>query len=74
MTFETVIIERYRRQGSSIEETFIKICLAGVAVRRGEDITGALKGTKVSPSTMSKLNKKAYVNIEKWQGLKLKGS
>ncbi len=32
--------------------------LAGVSVRRVEDITEALWGTRVSPSTVSDLNKK----------------
>jgi transposase-like protein len=32
-----------------------------------EDITEALWGTKVSPSTISELNKKAYVHIEDWR-------
>ena len=35
--------------------------------RRVEDITEALWGTKVSPGTISNLNKKAYENIEKWR-------
>ena len=45
---------------SSVEETLIEMYLAGVSVRRVEDITEALWGTKVSPSTISNLNKKAY--------------
>lgn len=40
--------------------------LAGVSVRRVEDITEALWGTKVSPGTISNLNKKAYEHIESW--------
>lgn len=32
-----------------------------------EDISGALWGSKVSPSTISELNKKAYVHIEDWR-------
>jgi putative transposase len=59
--FETAIIERYRRRESSVEEALIEMYLAGVSVRRVEDITEALWGTKVSPSTISELNKKAYV-------------
>src|SRR6201987_239368 len=50
-TFETVIIERYRRRESSVEEALIEMYLAGVSVRRVEDITEALWGTRVSPST-----------------------
>ena len=67
MTFETAIIERYRRRECSVEEALIEMYLAGVSVRRVEDITEALWGTKVSAGTVSELNKKAYVNIEKWR-------
>ena len=61
--FETAIIERYRRRESSVEEALIEMYLAGVSVHRVEDITEALWGSKVSPSTISELNKKAYVHI-----------
>lgn len=47
-----------------MEEAFIEMYLAGVSVRRVEDITEALWSIKVSASTISELNKKAYVNIE----------
>jgi Transposase, Mutator family len=36
-------------------------------VRRVEDITEALWGTRVSPSTVSDLNKKIYGTIEAWR-------
>ena len=65
--FETAIIERYRRRESSVEEALIEMYLAGVSVRRVEDITEALWGTKVSPGTISNLNKKAYEHIETWR-------
>lgn len=65
--FETAIIERYRRRESSVEEALIEMYLAGVSVRRVEDITEALRGTKVSPGTISNLNKKAYEHIEQWR-------
>ena len=58
VSFETAIIERY---------------LAGVSVRRVEDITEALWGSKVSPATISELNKKAYVHIEDWRNRPLQG-
>ena len=45
--FETAIIERYRRRESSVEEALIEMYLAGVSVRRVEDITETLWGTKV---------------------------
>ncbi len=66
-TFETAIIERYRRRESSVEEALIEMYLAGVSVRRVEDITEALWGTRVSPGTVSNLNKKIYAQIEAWR-------
>ena len=73
VTFETAIIERYRRRESSVEEALIEMYLAGVSVRRVEDITEALWGTKVSAATVSELNKKAYVHIEAWRNRPLQG-
>jgi transposase-like protein len=64
LPFETAIIERYRRRESSVEEALVEMYLAGVSVRRVEDITEALWGTRVSPSTVSELNQKIYVQIE----------
>jgi putative transposase len=72
-TFETAIIERCRRRGSSVEEALIEIYLAGVSVRRVEDITEALWGTRVSPSTVSDLNKKIYGTIEAWRNRLIEG-
>jgi putative transposase len=48
VTYETAIIERYRRRESSVEEALVEMYLAGVSVRRVEDITEALWGTRVS--------------------------
>lgn len=45
-TFEAAIIERYRRRESSVEEALIEMYLAGVSVRRVEDITEALCGAR----------------------------
>lgn len=67
LTFETSIIERYKRRETSVEEALIEMYLAGVSVRRVEDISEALWGTKVSPGTISNLNQKAYEHIEKWR-------
>jgi transposase-like protein len=72
--FETAIIERYRRRESSVEEALIEMYLAGVSVRRVEDITEALWGTRVSPSTVSKLNQKIYKKIDAWRNRPLEGS
>src|SRR5210317_1552625 len=66
-TFETAIIERYRRRDISIEEAIVQMYPAGVSVRRVEDITEALWGTRVSSGTVSKLNQKVYKNIERWR-------
>jgi transposase-like protein len=72
-TFETAIIERYRRRESSVEEALIEMYLAGVSVRRVEDITEALWGTRVSPSTVSDLNKKIYATIDAWRNQPIAG-
>lgn len=72
--FETAIIERYRRREPSVEEALVEMYLAGVSVRRVEDITEALWGTRVSPSTVSRLNQKIYEQIETWRNKPIEGS
>ena len=72
-TFETAIIERYQRRESSVEEALIEMYLAGVSVRRVEDITEALWGTRVSPGTVSNLNKKIYAKIDEWRHRRIEG-
>ena len=73
LQFETAIIERYRRRESSVEEALVEMYLAGVSVRRVEDITEALWGTKVSSGTVSKLNQKIYRTIEEWRQRPIEG-
>src|SRR5210317_2129321 len=72
-TFETAIIERYKRRDISIEEAIVQMYLAGVSVRRVEDVTEALWGTRVSSGTVSNLNKKVYKHIERWRTQKIEG-
>ena len=72
-TIETAIIERYRRRDISIEEAIVQMYLAGVSVRRVEDITEALWGTRVSSGTVSNLNKKVYEHIERWRTQPIEG-
>jgi transposase-like protein len=73
LPFETQIIERYRRRESSVEEALMEMYLAGVSVRRVEDITEALWGTRVSPSTVSELNQQLYERIEEWRNEPIEG-
>lgn len=73
LPFETAIIERYRRREASVEEALIEMYLAGVSVRRVEDITEALWGTRVSSGTVSKLNQKIYAHIEAWRSRPIEG-
>lgn len=73
LPFETQIIERYRRRESSVEESLMEMYLAGVSVRRVEDITEALWGSRVSPSTVSQLNQKLYERIEQWRNQPIEG-
>jgi transposase-like protein len=67
LPLETQIIERYRRRESSVEEALVEMYLAGVSVRRVEDITEALWGQRVGPSTVSELNQKIYATIDAWR-------
>jgi transposase-like protein len=46
LPLETAIIERYKRRESSVEEALIEMYLAGVSMRRVEDITEVLWGTR----------------------------
>lgn len=73
-TFETAIIERYRRREASVEESLMEMYLAGVSVRRVEDITPALWGTRVSSGTVSNLKQKIYKRIEQWRNTPIEGS
>ena len=73
LPFETQIIERYRRKESSVEEALIEMYLAGVSVRRVEDITEALWGARVSPSTVSELNQKVAGRIQEWRNRPIEG-
>lgn len=73
LPFETAIIERYKRRECSVEEALVEMYLAGVSVRRVEDITEALWGTRVSPSSVSELNQKIAGQIETWRHRKIEG-
>ena len=73
LPFETAIIERYKRRETSVEEALVEMYLAGVSVRRVEDITQALWGTRVSPTTVSRLNQKVYGRIEEWRNRPISG-
>ena len=48
--------------------------LAGVSIRRVEDFTEALWGTRVSFGTVSSLNKKVYKHVDRWLSQKIDGS
>ena len=43
-------------------------------MRRVEDITEALWGTRVSPSVVSDLHKKIYKRIDKWRNATIEGT
>ena len=73
LPLETAIIERYKRRESSVEEALIKMYLAGVSMRRVEDITEALWGTRVSASAVSGMAQKVYGQIEAWRNRRIEG-
>lgn len=72
--FESAIIDRYRRRESSVEEALMEMYLAGVSVRRVEDITEALWGTRVSAGIVSKLNQELYDKIDLWRTRPIEGA
>ena len=63
LSFETAIIERYRRRVASVEEALVEMYLAGVSVRRVENITERPWGSRVSSGTVLRLNHKIYAHI-----------
>lgn len=54
MRFTAVVIERYRRRETSIEEAMIGMYLAGVSAGRIEDMSEILWGSSVSAATVFK--------------------
>lgn len=72
-TFQTAVIERYRRRETSVEEAIIEMYLAGVSTRRIEDVSEILWGAGVSAGTVSNLNEKAYKSVEEWRSRPLTG-
>lgn len=73
LPLETAIIERYKRRESSVEEALVEMYLAGVSMRRVEDITEALWGVRTSASTVSQMAQKVYGQIEAWRNRKIEG-
>ena len=65
--FTTAIIERYRRRETSVEEAMIEMYLAGVSIRRIEDVSEILLGSSVSAATVSNLNERAFEAVEAWR-------
>ena len=47
LPFDTAIIERHKRRGSSAEEALVQMYLTGVSIRDVEDITEVLWGTRM---------------------------
>jgi transposase-like protein len=73
LPLETAIIERYKRRESSVEEALVEMYLAGVSMRRVEDITEALWGVRTSASTVGQMAQKVYGQIEAWRNRKIEG-
>ena len=58
LSLETQIIARYKTKQVRAGDASIEMHLAGVSVRRVEDITAVLWETKVSSSMAGELNQK----------------
>ena len=54
LPLETAIIERYKRRESSVEKALIEMYLAGVSMRRVEDITETPPGNSTAPDTAAR--------------------
>ena len=70
VSFETAIIERYRRRESSVEEALIEMYLAGVSVRRVEDITEALWGSVPRRNTGTSWSASPAIPPSSWNSAK----
>ena len=57
-----------------LRDILTEMNLADISVCRIKDITEALRRIKVSPRTISNLNKKAYEHIETWRSRELTAS
>jgi len=73
-TFETAIIERYRRRESSVEEALIEMYLAGVSVRRVEDITEFTVHSPISVLVVGPDYARHAQEINRTDGLEAPGS
>ena len=74
LPFETAIIERDKRREASVEAALVELYLAGVRVRRVEDSTEALWGTRVSSGTVSRLTQRIYAQIDAWRQRPITGT
>ena len=64
LRFAIAVIERYKRRETSVEETIIEMCLAGVSTRRIEDVSEIPWGAGVSAGTVSRPNEKALKSAD----------
>lgn len=72
-TFQTAVIERYRRRETSVEVAIIEMYLAGVSTTRIEDVSEILWGAGVSAGTVSNLNERACRSAEERRSRPLAG-
>ena len=64
-TFQTAVIERYRRRETSVERAIVEMYLAGVSPQEDrERLRAPLGGAPVSSGTVSNLNERAFASIE----------
>jgi transposase-like protein len=66
-TFEGQGIGRYRRREAAVAEALVAMYRAGASARRVEDLTAAPGGTRVSPSTVSALNRTIDARTRAWR-------
>lgn len=67
LPFENTIIARYKAGESSVEEAIIQMYLITEGIRKLAEITGAARGSKGSPDTITDLRRKIRGRIEIWR-------
>ena len=72
-TFQTAVIERYRRRETSVEEAIMEMYLTGVSTRRIEDVSEIPWGAGVSAGIAPNLNEKAFESVDAWRTRSLSG-
>lgn len=65
-SYESAILDRYRKEKCSLEELLIEMYLSELSLRAVEDVSKKLWGSRISLSSISELVKQISGSIEEW--------